>query len=232
MLSQLRLLVLDLDYLFYDCAELKVRALRESLLSFADAIPPDVHLPGAADIEEAFRYSGFRWPQALQIGLDERHLTELQSAYRIYEERLVAAGAGRIFQHLPAFLSFCRKNNLVAAIGGEASRDYLLAVSDHHNLDHFFELAYCVEEFGMGGTDEMIDEIMCRAEVNPSETVVLGTRPDFFRAARNRDILTIGCGWGLRRHEALGEADFQAVTVVQACEALEKADALARQYLG
>lgn len=230
MLRQIRLLVFDLDYLIYDCAAIKVRALRECMISFADAIPHDVRLPDAVDTAEGFRDYGCRWPQMLQIGLDEERLAELQSAYRVHEERLVTAGLGRIYPGLPELLLSFRRNGLSAAIGAEASRDYLLAVSDRHSLENVFELAYCSEEFGAGGTDEMIDEIMSRAEVNRSETLALGTRPEFFRSAHNLEVLTIGCGWGLRRHEALDEADFQVLTVDQAYPAIEKADALAAQY--
>jgi phosphoglycolate phosphatase-like HAD superfamily hydrolase len=229
-LRQIRLLVFDLDYLIYDCAAIKVRALRESMISFADAIPHDVRLPDAADTEEGFRDYGCRWSQMLQIGLDEERLAELQSAYRVHEERLVTAGLGRIYPGLPELLLSFRRNGLLAAIGAEANRDYLLAVSDRHSLESVFEMAYCAEEFGAGGTDEMIDEIMNRAEVNRSETLALGTRPEFFRSAHNLEVLTIGCGWGLRRHEALDEADFQALTVDQAYPAIENADALAAQY--
>ncbi|MBZ5498269.1 MAG: hypothetical protein LAP85_17855 [Acidobacteriia bacterium] len=231
MLRQIRLLVFDLDYLIYDCAQLKVRALRESLISLADAIPHDVRLPDAVDTEEGFRDYGFRWTKFLQIGLDDEHLEELQSPYRIHEERLVTAGAGRICPGLPELSSFWRRSGASAALGAEARRDYLLAVSDRHDLDGFFEMAFCTEEFCIGRSEEMIKEIMRRAEVNPSETLALGTRPDFFRAAHNLDVLTIGCGWGLQRHEGLGEADLQALTLPQVFPAIEKADALAAQYL-
>ena len=120
---------------------------------------------------------------------------------------------------------------LIAALGAEASRDYLLAVSDRHNMESLFDLAFCTEEFGAGCADEMIEEVMHRAEVNPSETLVLGTRPDFFQAARNHDVITIGCGWGLHRHEALAEADLQSLTLANILPSLEKADAMAARYL-
>ena len=225
-LSQIRLLVFDLDYLIFDCAELKVRALRESLISFADAIPHNVRLPDAVDAEESFRDYGFRWLELLQIGLDEERLAQLQTAYRIHEKRLLAAGVGRLYPGILELVSLCRQNGAAIAIGAEASRDYLLDVSDCHGLDSLFETAFCTEEFGAGGTDEMIEEIMYRVEVNPSETLALGTRPGFFQAAHNQDVLAVGCGWGLHRHEALAEADLQALTLAQAYPAIEKADSL------
>jgi phosphoglycolate phosphatase-like HAD superfamily hydrolase len=224
------LLVFDLDYLIYDCAALKVRALRESLIPLADAIPQDTSLPDAVDAEEGFRDYGLHWAQMVQIGLDDKSLAQLHCEYRIHEERLAGNGLGRIYPGIIELLSFCRRNGASAAIGAEAGRDYLLAVSDSLNLDSLFEMAFCSEEFGSGGTDEMIEEIMNRAEVNPSETLALGTRPDFFRAARNLNVLTIGCGWGLQRHEGLSAADLQSLTIDQIYPAIEKADNLAVQY--
>jgi phosphoglycolate phosphatase-like HAD superfamily hydrolase len=231
MLRHIRLLILDLDYLVFDCAALKVKALRESLISFADAIPHDVRLPDAVDVEEEFRDHGARWTQALQIGLDDDTLAQLQSSYRLHEERLAAAGAGSIYPGLQELLARCMEGGTSAALGAEASREYLLAVSDRHSLDGYFEMAYCTEEFGRGSAGEMIEEIMDRAEVHRSETLVLGTCPAFFQAGRILEVTTVGCGWGIQRQEALKEADLQALTVTQLVPALLKADTLAAQRL-
>jgi phosphoglycolate phosphatase-like HAD superfamily hydrolase len=230
-LRQIRLLILDLDYLVYDCAALKVRALRNSLVFLADAIPQDARLPDAVDAEEGFRDYGARWPSMLELGLDEESKSRLHSSYSCHEERLVMAGAGKIYQGLPELLSYYRQQGVAVAIGAEADRDYLLAVSDRHELDRFFDLVYCTEEFGMGRANEMIDEIMNRAEVNRSETLVLGTRPDFFQSARDLNLLTLGCGWGLQRPESIYQADLQAQALSQACSAIEQADDLAARAL-
>jgi phosphoglycolate phosphatase-like HAD superfamily hydrolase len=228
---QIQLLIFDLDYLVFDCAALKVKALYESLISFADTIPQDVRIPDDADVEEGFRDHGCRWPQSLQIGLDEANLQQLLYAYRIHEERLVAAGAGKVYPGIPELLARCRKNGAILALGAEASRDYLLEVSDRYGLDDHFEWAFCTEEFGMGSAAEMFEEIMGRAEVNPSETLMLGTRPGFFEAARNVDVLSIGCGWGVRKHKPLGAADLQSLSLNTIYPTIEKADALAARDL-
>jgi phosphoglycolate phosphatase-like HAD superfamily hydrolase len=224
-------LVFDLDYLVFDCAMLKVRALRQSLISFADSIPQSVRLPDAIDAEEAFLQHGFRWTQFIEIGLDEERLSEVQHAYRIQEERLVQAGVGQIFPGVRDFIVSCREAGTAVALGAEASRDYLLAVSDRHRLDDLFDMALCTQDYGVGFADEMIEEIMRQSEVNPSETLVLATRPHFFEAAHNLDVLSIGCGWGIRRHDRLGEADIQSLTVAQIPPAILKADRLATEYL-
>ncbi len=230
MLQHIRLLILDLDYLVFDCALLKMQALRQSLISLADAIPQSARLPDSMDAEEGFLDHGFRWIQHLEIGLDEEKLDHLQQAYGIHENRLIESGIGRIHHGIEEFLMHCRQSNAAVALGAEASRDYLLAVTDRYQLDSLFQIALCTEEFGVGDADEMLGEIMRQAEVNPSETLVLGTRPHCFQAAHNLDVLTIGCGWGLRRHNGLAEADLQSLTFAQLYPALQKADTLASQY--
>jgi phosphoglycolate phosphatase-like HAD superfamily hydrolase len=230
-LNQIRLVVFDLDYLIFDCAEVKMRALREGLVSLDEDIPHSARLPDVVDVEEGFRGHGRRWVSQLDIGLDEAALDQLQRDYRRREECLVAEGVGKLFPGLIEFLSGCRVHGLLPAIGAEASRDYLMAVSDRHGLDHLFEMVYCTEEYARGGADEMIVEIMSRAEVNPSETLALGTRPDFFRAARNLDVLSIGCGWGLHQLKALADADLQAPALTDLLPAIEKADEMAARSL-
>jgi len=109
--------------------------------------------------------------------------------------------------------------------------DYLLAVSDRHGMDGLFDVSLCTEEFGVGSAGEMLEEIMHHAGVNPSETLVLGTRSPYFEAAHALDIMTIGCGWGLRHPQDSAGADLEALTVSHVCAAVEQADQLATDYL-
>jgi phosphoglycolate phosphatase-like HAD superfamily hydrolase len=229
-LRHIRLLILDLDYVVFDCALVKVQALRQSLISLAEAIPQSARLPDATDVEEAFRGHGFRWPQFVEIGLNEERLGDLQQAYGIHESRLIQSGVGKMFPGIEDVIASCREENLEIALGAEASREYLISVTERHNLDSYFEIMFCTEEFGIGSTQEMLGDIMYQAEVNPSEVVVLGTRPQFFQAAHNLDVLTIGCGWGIRRHDGLAEADLQPVGLAQLPPAIQRADYLASQY--
>jgi phosphoglycolate phosphatase-like HAD superfamily hydrolase len=230
MLRHIRLLVFDLDYVIFDCSALKIRALRQSLISFADAIPQDLRLPDAMDAEEGFRDHGFRWTQFVEIGLSEERLSELQQVYRIQEDRLLEAGVGQIYPKLQEFLEACRRSGLSLALGAESSRDYLLAVSDRLGLDRIFQISLCTEEFGVGSADEMLEEVMHYNEVNASETLVLGTRPALFQSAHNLDLVTVGCGWGLHQHDRLGEADFQAPTLERLIAVLQEADRVAAGY--
>ena len=231
MLRHIRLLILDLDYVVFDCAPLRVQALRQSMISLADSIPQNVRLPGPADVEEGYREHGRRWIHHLDIGLDEEKLVDLQQTYAIQENRLIEAGRGRLMPGIQEFIAHCRQRNLATALGADAERNYLTAVSDHHDLDELFQLALCTEEFGQGGADEMLEEIMRQAEVNPSETLALGTRPDYLQAAHALDIMTIGCGWGIHQHDALAEADLQSLSLAQLFPTVEKADARVSQYL-
>lgn len=230
MLQHIRLLVMDLDYVAFDCSLLKAQALRQSLISMADAIPQNVRLPDAVDAEDGYREHGPRWIQHLEIGLNEEGLEDLQRVYALNESRLVQAGSGSAYPGIAEFAAACRESGIALALGAEASRDYLLSVSDRSPFDSLFEITLCTEEFGVGRAEEMVGEIMHHAEVNPSETIVLGTRPQYFQAAHNLDVLTIGCGWGLRRHTGLAEADLQSITMQQLIPALQKADELASRY--
>jgi len=231
-LRHIRLLILDLDYLVFDCAQLKTMALRQSLISLADLIPQDMPLPGVEDAEAGFLEYGPRWIQNLEIGLNERNLADLERAYSLHESRLIDSGHGRIFPGIMESLTHYIKTEVALALGAEANRDYLISVMDRFQLDGVFQSALCTEEFGMGAADEMLLEIMRQAEVNPSETLMLGTRAHTFQAARAADIQTIGCGWGLRQTAGLGEADFQAHSLSALAAVVEQADGLARKNFG
>lgn len=230
MLRHIRLLIFDLDYLVFDSATLKVKALRQCLISFADAIPQNVRLPDAMDIEDGFRALGYRWVESLDLGLGDLP-SSLTDAYRIHERRLIEAGAGQVYPALKPVLNACRRDEIRLALGADAARDYLLEVSDRHELDDMFDISLCVEEFGMGSVDEMLEEVVRLAEVNRSEAIVLGTRPEYFRAARELELAAIGCGWGTQRQEFLAEAEYQALTPAEIIPAVLRVDELAaRDY--
>jgi phosphoglycolate phosphatase-like HAD superfamily hydrolase len=225
-LDHVQLLVFDLDYLIFDCALLKVRALRQSLISFAETIPQDIRLPDAMDAEEGYLLHGFRWTQFLEIGLEEERLAEFQHVYRINQDHLLEAGAGQIYPGVLDELANLRNNQLALALGADASREYLLSVNDRHNFADLFDIALCTQEFGVGSTDEMLEEIMRQCEVNRSETVVLGTRPSLFEAAHNLNLTAVGCGWGIHHHGGLGNADLQSLTLATLFPSIQKADKL------
>ena len=226
MLQHIRLLILDLDYLVFDSAALKLKALRQSLISFADSVPQSVRLPDAADVEDGFRVLGYRWVEYLDLG-PHGLPSSLADAYRIHEHRLVEAGAGQIYPALKPVLSACVREELRLALGADATRDYLLEVCDRHKLNDTFDISLCVEEFGRGSVAEMLEEVVRLAEVNRSEAMVLGTRPEYFRAARELDLATIGCGWGLQSRESLADAEYQAHTPAKILSAVLRADELA-----
>ncbi len=229
-MRQIRLLVFDLDYVVFDCATLKARILRKSLIPFAELIPQHISLPDEIDIEESFRLSGSHWIHSLELGLDESQLRVLEGDYVVQEAHLVESGGGRIFPGIRHQLGAYRDAGVTLALGAESTRDYIMSVSDRHNLDQVFEMAFCTEDYGMGGAEEMLAEIMNHAAVNPSETLVLGTRPPCFDASHNLDILCIGCGWGLQKREALGNADFQLYSVDLLQSLIRQADEISASY--
>lgn len=231
MLQHIRLLILDLDYLVFDCASLKAHALKQCIGALDDTILLDAHLPGGVNVEEEFRDHGCQWTRHLEIGLDEEGQKHLEQTYGMIETRMASSGAGRIHSGLEELIVKCRQSNLAVALGADARRDYMIAVMDRHELDCLFQFALCTEEFGSGNAVEMLEEIMHQAEVNPSETLVLGTRPHFFQSANSVDVRTIGCGWGISNHDGLAGADLQSLSLEQLFPSIQKADALAFQHL-
>jgi phosphoglycolate phosphatase-like HAD superfamily hydrolase len=211
-LRHIRLLILDLDYLLFDSRALKLKALRQSLVAFADTIPQSACLPDETDLEEAYLQHGLRWLEFLDLGLEEDALTSLQEAYRVYEARLLQAETGGVYPGIPQLLNTFRQSGLTLALGADSPRDYLLEVSDRHGLSDLFAVALCAEEFGKGSVDEMLQEALILGEVNRSEAVALGTRSEYFQAARDLDIASIGCGWGIRHQESLRDAAQRAGT--------------------
>ena len=232
MLRHIRLIILDLDYVVFDCAQLKAQALRQAMISLADLIPQNMALPGTADAEAGFLDHGFRWIHHLELGLDEQNSDDLARSYQVQEGRLLESRYGKIFPGIEEFVTGCRKAELTVALGADADRDYMVAVVDRYELESLFAVTLCTEDFGMGDADEMMLEIMHRVEVNPSETLVFGTRPHTFQAANGLDIRTIGCGWGIRDQSGLSTADLRSHKIAGLTAAIRKADDLAFRTFG
>ena len=89
MMRHIRLLIFDLDYLVFDCALLKLRALRQGLASLADDLPQSLPLPDAADIEEAYRNHGFQWIRYLEDELGEQKCELLRKRFSLNANRLL-----------------------------------------------------------------------------------------------------------------------------------------------
>jgi phosphoglycolate phosphatase-like HAD superfamily hydrolase len=229
-LRHIRCLILDLDYLVFSASALKLKALRQSLVAFAEAIPQSARLPDEMDLEEAYLQHGLRWLELLDLGLGDDLLASLKEAYRVYESRLIQAGHGEIYPGIPQLLGPLRQSGISLALGADSGRDYLLDVSDRYQLSDLFEFELSTSEFGKGNIAEMLQETLLLAEVNRSEAVVLGTRADYFQAARDLDMVSIGCGWGIRNHECLQAADQKALVPSDLVEVLSVLDAQAARF--
>ena len=231
MFQHLRLLILDLDYVVFDCALLKAQALKQCMAALDESFSLDVELPDAMNVEAQFLNHGFRWTHHFEVGLDDEGQERLEQTYAIYETRMIHSGLGRIHTGIEEFIVQCRQSNLAVALGADARREYMLAVMDRFELDSLFQFALCTEEFGSGDAVEMLEEITRQAEVNPSETLALGTRPHYFQSANSVDIRTVGCGWGIGNHDGLAGADMQSSNLKRLFPAIKKADSLAFQRM-
>ena len=199
------------------------------MISLADLVPHHGVLPGIADVEAGYREHGSRWVKHLDIGLDQQCIDDLVHTYALHESRLVGSDVGRLYPGVEDFLQSCVEADVSLVLGADAKRDYLLEVLERYQLDRLFQIAVCTEEFGIGDTGEMVLEIMRQLEVNPSETLMMGTRPHTFQAAKAVDVLTIGCGWGILQQAALAEADLRSSSISGLDSVIRKADALAFQ---
>jgi phosphoglycolate phosphatase-like HAD superfamily hydrolase len=227
LLDKIRLLIFDLDYLVFDCAALKLRALRHCLLEFADQIPTDARLPDSVDIEECCMAAGHKWVSSMPLGLDESGQIELAECYLLEESRHLESGAGVLFPGIRDLFSGCRDSGLILGLGADSRRDYLMSVSDRLGLDQVFEVSLCTEEYGSGRTEEMFEDILQQVEVLPSEAIILGTRSPYFEAARGMNIPSIGCGWGLQQKKDFSAAVYESPSLAHLVPLIRQADAIA-----
>ena len=100
MYQRIRLLVFDLDYLVFDCSPIKTQALRQRLISLAEAIPHNASLPDESNVQESFINQGISWIDRLELGLDQDAMSTLQKACSIHENRLIESGAGALYAGL------------------------------------------------------------------------------------------------------------------------------------
>jgi len=59
-------------------------------------------------------------------------------------------------------------------------------------------MVYCTEEYGAGGPDEMIEDMMARAKSIPAKLSCSGLFRPCSTPPAALDVITVGCGWGLR----------------------------------
>jgi phosphoglycolate phosphatase-like HAD superfamily hydrolase len=207
-LRRIRLIVSDLDQTVFDCADLRTRALLQALDGIPASAARDVRIPDEIEVESAYRDHGYRWVGGLESGAETGQSPALERACRVQQVRLLEGGHGGLFPGIAGFFDSCRRAGAAWAICADSHRDYLMTVCDRFELSECVEHLSCAEEYGSGGTDEMLEETLERCEALASETVYLGTRPDSLEAARYLGIAPVACCWGLR-----GGFDFGAETI-------------------
>jgi len=107
--QRISLLVFDLDYSVFDCSLIKTQALRQGLISLAEAIPHNASLPDELDVQEAFLSRGASWIEGLELGLDQDAMSNLRQACSIHESRLIESGAGTLYADLGTSFSIAER---------------------------------------------------------------------------------------------------------------------------
>lgn len=201
----LELVIFDLDGVLFDSARLVVESMHAAIERFETETGETLALPSAEQVHGMMGVPNTQYTRQLGYNLTEEGWSLLKDLVLEEEVRLIGEGRGRLNDGVRDLIAWLRGTGICCAIASNCAREYLLAFLEYFELEDHFDMSVCNDDNREGDKSDLLEMVMERLEVLPSESIYLGDRGFDETAARKAGTGFLGCLWGFGRREDFSE---------------------------
>ncbi|MBM7633130.1 phosphoglycolate phosphatase-like HAD superfamily hydrolase [Geomicrobium sediminis] len=124
-------------------------------------------------------------------------------------ERLIfniGEGLGALYPHALDVLEKLKANDIQIFIASNGLTKYLKSIVSHYALDRFVAGTYSIEQIETLSKSDLVKTILNEHFV--TEAIMIGDRMSDIQAAKDNNLLSIGCRFDFAQEEELKFADF------------------------
>jgi phosphoglycolate phosphatase len=107
--------------------------------------------------------------------------------------QLVQEGKARLYPQAPEVLQYLCKSGYTLIFLSNCKRGYLQAHREQFQLDQYFTVFYCTEDYGFKPKHEIFDTIK---KDHSGDFIVIGDRFQDIEIARKHGLKSVGCSYG------------------------------------
>ncbi|MGG0419550.1 HAD hydrolase-like protein [Priestia aryabhattai] len=145
------------------------------------------------------------WEALLPNHSDEiRKYTDAYFLNRLVEN--IRNGKGALYPNVKETFSFLKENNCSIYIASNGLKDYLKAIVDYYDLNNWVTETFSIQQIQTLDKGDLVKTIIKKYDIK-SAAAVVGDRLSDINAAKDNNLLAVGCNFDFAQAEELAQAD-------------------------
>lgn len=131
-----------------------------------------------------------------------------QQANEWFHEKLIAnieAGHGALYPYVEEFFQYCKEKNLPIYIASNGQIEYLAAIVNYYHLDEWVTETFSIQQISSQNKSDLVRSIVEKYKI--TNGMVIGDRLSDIKAAKDNDLMSIGCNFDFAQADELAQAD-------------------------
>lgn len=117
----------------------------------------------------------------------------------------IRKGKGALYPNVKEVFSYLKENNCSIYIASNGLKEYLEAIVDHYDLDNWVTETFSIQQIQTLDKGDLVKKII--KKYNIKHAAVVGDRLSDINAARDNDLMAVGCNFDFAQEAELVQAD-------------------------
>ncbi|UOR12846.1 HAD hydrolase-like protein [Halobacillus amylolyticus] len=159
-------------------------------------------------IEKYREIMGVPLPQVWEALLPKHSLEVRELTDSYFLERLVeniSSGKGDLYPNVVRVFTYFTEKNYSIYIASNGLTEYLKAIVNYYSLDEWITETFSIQQIDSLNKSDLVREIINKYNID--NAVVVGDRLSDINAAKDNELISIGCKFDFAKEDELTQAD-------------------------
>ncbi|MFJ5770437.1 HAD hydrolase-like protein [Psychrobacillus sp. NPDC093180] len=160
-------------------------------------------------IEKYREIMGVPLPKVWEALLPNHSIEVREQVDAYFLERLTAnikSGKGALYPNVKEVFRYLKENNYSIYIASNGLTEYLKAIVHYYNLDNWVTETFSIQQIQTLDKGDLVKTIIEKYDIK--KAAVVGDRLSDINAAKNNELIAIGCNFDFAQEDELAQADF------------------------
>ena len=151
---------------------------------------------------------GVPLPKVWETLMPNHSIKEREQSDAYFLERLIeniSGGKGALYPNVKEIFSYLKDNDFSIYIASNGLTDYLKAIVDYYNLDRWITETFSIEQIDSLNKSDLVGRI--KEKYGITNGAVVGDRLSDITAAKDNNLVSIGCNFDFAQEDELSQAD-------------------------
>lgn len=152
---------------------------------------------------------GVPLPKVWEALLPNHSIEVREQVDAYFLERLIEnikSGKGALYPNLQEVFCYLKENNYSIYIASNGLTEYLKAIVHYYNLDNWVTETFSIQQIQTLDKGDLVKTIIEKYDIK--KAAVVGDRLSDINAAKNNELIAIGCNFDFAQEDELTQADF------------------------